>query len=160
MQPEQIKIAITRKDGSLAIMGFITKEYRSSDGPGWERNPTRGNIEAEIKKLGIPTKSWRIITDNQIPTDRYFRNAWTDSLFGIKVDIAKAKEIHKQNLRILRASLLEDLDVAYMRADEAGDNKLKAKIISQKQVLRDITNHPDFKKARTPEQIKAIKIIV
>src|SRR3989344_1071954 len=145
MQPEQTKIAITLKNGSLVIMSFITNDFH-----GIVRKPTNKNINAEISKAqqAWPStmKSWRIISDSQIPTDRYFRNAWTYSGFGIKVDIAKAKEIHKEKLRMARAPLLDELDVAYMRADEAGNEKLKAKITSQKQALRDITDHPDLKK--------------
>ena len=155
--PEQVKIVITLQDGSLVIMSFITNDHH-----GIIQEPTSKNINAIIAKSEkmwpAPARSWRIITDAQIPTDRYFRNAWTDSVFGIKVNIAKAKEIHKNNLRALRAPVLNDLDVAYMRADEAGNEKLKAEISSKKQTLRDITKHPDFAKARTPEQIKAIKV--
>lgn len=157
MQPEQIKIAITLRDGSLVIMSFITNDHH-----GIVQEPTRGNINAIITKAqevwSAPAKSWRIINDVTIPTDRYFRNAWTDKGLSIGVDIAKAKEIHKENLRTARASLLDQLDVSYMRADEAGNKKLKAEITAKKQALRDITDHPDFKKARTVAQIKAIKI--
>lgn len=136
-------------------------EWDDKNAGWWKREPNSKNIEHEIKRavsyLG-ETTGYRKINATELPKDRYFRDAWTDSGFGIKVDIAKAKEIHKDKLRAERSPLLAELDVAYMRADEAGDEKLKAEIISKKQALRDITKHSDFERAKTPEQIKEIKI--
>ena len=59
----------------------------------------------------------------------------------IKINLDKAKEIHKNNLRVARTPLLSDLDVQFQRALENGDDTKD--IITKKQELRDITKLPD-----------------
>jgi len=70
----------------------------------------------------------------------------------ITIDIPKAKEIRKEQLRQERKPLLEQLDVDYMRAQEAGD--ITSSIVQKKQRLRDITNAVDS--CTTVEELKAI----
>jgi hypothetical protein len=60
----------------------------------------------------------------------------------IKINLNKAKEIHKNNLRIARAEAFKPLDVAFMKALEQGNNSEIEDIKEKKQVLRDITNLP------------------
>ena len=57
---------------------------------------------------------------------------------GIKIDIAKAKEITKDKLRAERKPLLEKLDVDFIKAQETGADT--SAIVAEKQRLRDITN--------------------
>ena len=70
----------------------------------------------------------------------------------ITIDIPKAKEIRKEQLRQERKPLLEAQDVAYMRAQEAGEDT--SSIVQKKQQLRDITNAVDS--CTTVEELKAI----
>jgi hypothetical protein len=56
----------------------------------------------------------------------------------IKINIDKAKEIQKNKLREARKSLLEKLDVDFIRALELGGDT--ASIAAQKKALRDVTN--------------------
>ena len=56
---------------------------------------------------------------------------------GIKIDIAKAKEITKDKLRAERKPLLEKLDVDFIKAQETGADT--SAIVAEKQRLRDIT---------------------
>jgi hypothetical protein len=86
---------------------------------------------------GVP---FRIINDDEIPSDRTFRNAWIDE-GGIKVDMGKAKNLTKDRLRNERKPLLEAQDVAFQRALESGAST--AAIVSEKQRLRDITKQVD-----------------
>jgi len=72
----------------------------------------------------------------------------------IQVNINKAKEITKDKLRAERTPLLEELDVQYMRALEAGQDT--SAIVTKKQELRDITNQVDL--VSTVEELKAITI--
>ena len=53
----------------------------------------------------------------------------------IKTDMAKAKEIHKTNIRNARASKLAELDVEFTKALETGASTTD--IVAKKQVLRD-----------------------
>lgn len=73
----------------------------------------------------------------------------------IKVNMTKAVEIKKDQIRAERAPILADLDVQFMRAVEAGDTKKQAEIAAKKQALRDATKDPVITAAKTPEELKA-----
>jgi hypothetical protein len=114
------------------------------------------SIEAVLAKdVPIQYRSTARIVDNkEIPTDRYFRDAWEIKNEKIVENIDKAKEIHKNKLRADRVALLEGQDVLYMKALEDGaDTKA---IVAEKKRLRDITKEVD--KAATIAEIKAVKI--
>jgi hypothetical protein len=72
----------------------------------------------------------------------------------ITIDINKAREIKKESLRQQRKPLLEAQDVAYMRAQEAGEDTTT--IVQEKIRLRNITMLCDT--AETVEDLKAIDI--
>jgi len=72
----------------------------------------------------------------------------------ITINLTKAKEIKKESLRAERKPLLEAQDVAYMRAQEAGEDTTA--IVAEKQRLRDITILCDT--ATSVEDLKAIDI--
>lgn len=74
----------------------------------------------------------------------------------IKVNMTKAVEIKKDMIRAERAPILDSLDVAFMRAVEAGDEEAKAEIAAKKQALRDATKDPAIAAAKTPEELKAV----
>ena len=92
-----------------------------------------------------------------LPTDRTFRNAW---VYGdsevVEVDMPKAQEIFKENLRRERKPLLEALDVEYMRAMERGEDTTA--IVAQKVALRDITADARIASATTPDQLGAMDV--
>lgn len=71
----------------------------------------------------------------------------------IIINMDKAKEIHKNKLREARKPLLEKLDVEYMRTLEQGADTTE--IVSQKQELRDITQHPDLLSISNIDDLKA-----
>lgn len=91
-----------------------------------------------------------------VPTDRTFRGAWQFNGDAVEVDMAAARNIHKDNLRAERAPRLADLDVAYMKALEAGSGA--ADIATQKQTLRDITDDSRIASASTPDALKALDL--
>jgi len=59
----------------------------------------------------------------------------------ITINLTKAKDIAKTNLRTERAPVLASLDVQFIRAVESGNTSLQTAIAEQKQELRDITSH-------------------
>lgn len=97
--------------------------------------------------------SHRDLEDLDIPSDRVFRNAWTDNLPGTQIDIdmPKAHLIKKDQMRALRKPKLEALDVEFMLALEAGDSVKQQDIASKKQELRDVT------KLVLPETVDELK---
>ena len=72
----------------------------------------------------------------------------------ITINLTRAKEIKKESLRQERKPLLEAQDVAYMRAQEAGEDTTA--IVQEKVRLRNITMLCDT--AETVEDLKAIDI--
>jgi len=89
-----------------------------------------------------------------VPTDRTFRGAWTFNGNAVEIDMTAALAIHKDNLRAERAPRLAALDVAYMKALEAGTGA--AEIAAQKETLRNITDDARLAAATTPDELKAL----
>jgi hypothetical protein len=103
-------------------------------------------VAAKDVPAGVP---FRIVNDDEVPTDRTFRNALK---YDLTVDMPKAQGITKDRLRQERAPLLTALDVQYQRAQE--DGRDTTIIISEKQRLRDVTKLAD--KATTLDELKAL----
>jgi len=72
----------------------------------------------------------------------------------ITVDITKAKVITKDRLRAERKPLLEEQDILFMKAQEAGTST--SAIVTEKNRLRDITKQVDT--MTTTTQLKAAKV--
>lgn len=72
----------------------------------------------------------------------------------ITVNLDKAKNIKKEQLRAERAPLLQAQDVAFQRALESGADTTA--IVAEKQRLRDITQLADA--ATTVEELKQISV--
>ena len=71
----------------------------------------------------------------------------------IKIDMAKAKEIHRKNIRNARADKLTALDVDFQRALEtSSDTSL---IVANKQALRDAPAAAGISTATTTDELKA-----
>lgn len=73
----------------------------------------------------------------------------------INVNMQKARDIHRDNVRQARKPLLEAKDVAFMRAVEAGDTDTQATVAAEKQALRDATAAAAIDAAKTPDALKA-----
>ena len=93
-----------------------------------------------------------------VPADRTFRGAWQFSGNAVDIDMAAARDIHRENLRQARKPLLDALDVDYMKALEQGGDT--AAIAAQKQVLRDVTADARIDAAATPDELKALTLDV
>ena len=71
----------------------------------------------------------------------------------IKIDMAKAKEIHKTKIREARTPKLQELDVEFQKALETGADT--ASIVSKKKALRDAPADSDIEAAKTDTDLKA-----
>ena len=94
--------------------------------------------------------AYTIVNDEDVPSDRTFRNAWTHDL---TVDFPKAQAITKERLRSDRKPLLEAQDVLFQRALETG--KDATAIVKEKQRLRDVTKLVDA--ATTLDALKKLE---
>ena len=70
----------------------------------------------------------------------------------LTVNIPKAKNIWKDKIRVARKPKLEELDVEYQRAQEAGSDT--SAIVTKKQELRDFPAQVDS--ATSTDEIKAV----
>ena len=70
----------------------------------------------------------------------------------ITINMNKAKEITKERLRAERKPLLEEQDIQFMQAQEAGLDTTT--IVAEKQRLRDITNSVDS--CTTTDELKEL----
>jgi hypothetical protein len=72
----------------------------------------------------------------------------------VSINMDKAKVITKDRLRADRKPLLEEQDILFMKAQEAGSDT--SAIVTEKQRLRDITNQVDS--MTTTDELKAAKV--
>ena len=72
---------------------------------------------------------------------------------GFGIDMAKAREIHKTNIRVAREPKLAALDVEFQKALETGSDT--ASIVSKKQALRDAPADSAIEAAKTDTELKA-----
>ena len=128
------KIIYTNPDGTVSIIIPV------------------GNVNDSIKDVpdGL---SYEIVEDSAIPTDRAFRNAWKQNNKTIETDMAKAREIHKTNIRNARIPKLAELDIEFQKALETGASTTD--IVSKKQALRDAPADSAIASANTETKLKA-----
>ena len=100
-------------------------------------------------------KSIDASTVSKIPSDRYFRNAWTLSGTVISEDMTTAKTMFKDKIREVRKPLLEAQDVAYMKALESGSSSAQTTAKNEKTKLRDAPAASAITNAKTIAELKA-----
>ena len=72
---------------------------------------------------------------------------------GFGVDMAKAREIHKTNIRNARAPKLAELDIEFQKALETGASTTD--IVAKKQALRDAPADSGIAAASDADALKA-----
>ena len=90
-----------------------------------------------------------------VPSDRHFRNAWSLSGTTITEDMTAAKVIFKDKIRAVRKDLLEEQDVAFMKALEAGDSSAQTTAKNAKTALRNAPAAQAITDADTITKLKA-----
>jgi hypothetical protein len=76
----------------------------------------------------------------------------------IKINMDKAKDIKRDQLRLERQPELERLDVEYQRALESNDQEKMAQIVEQKEKLRDAPASPQIQNAQSVESLNKITL--
>jgi hypothetical protein len=189
MKTECVPISITMSDGTLTIMHFVIRERKPDGTIRWEKPPTTENVDKEVKKafgniptysVKLPTEegvdpqvkripsnptgnhavSWRQITYDDVPPDRFYRNAWRDDGKKIYHDMDHVRKLHLEHLRRERVPILEQKDRDWMRAMGQGKMEDVKRIEEDRQTLRDLptTILKELEKAKTPEEVKKIGI--
>ena len=73
----------------------------------------------------------------------------------IKIDLVKAKDIHRTYIRNSRKDRLAELDVEFMLAQESDDSTKKTEIATKKQALRDAPADSAIDAATDVDSLKA-----
>ena len=110
----------------------------------------------QIKDKDCPNgKTVYTVNKSAIPTDRSFRNAWTytEYIMGFGIDMAKAREIHKTNIRLAREEKFKELDIEFQKALETGASTTD--IVAKKQALRDAPADSGIAAASDADTLKA-----
>lgn len=97
--------------------------------------------------------SYHIVEDSEIPKDTVFEEAWKIVDGKIEMDIAKAREVHKENIRNARLAKLNELDIEFQKALETSSDT--AAIVSKKQALRDAPADSAIGSATNETELKA-----
>ena len=72
---------------------------------------------------------------------------------GFGIDMAKAREIHKTNIRTARTPKLAELDIEFQKALESGASTTD--IVAKKNALRDAPADSGIASASTADELKA-----
>ena len=98
-----------------------------------------------------------IVNASSLPSDRTFRDAWKRDGNGlVSVNMAKARQIHRQRIRRAREPLFSALDIAFMRALGLRDEARAGAVECRRQALRDAPADPAIDSAATPDELKAV----
>lgn len=145
------RIIYTRPDGGVSVV-CPTPEFMSSF-------ENESEAISALREKNVPADATNIKECNvaDLPHRDSFRSAWTQTGDTPTVDMAKARVIKTDQIRPERNKRLADLDVTYLRADEAGDTATKEKIAVQKQKMRDLpaTIQSDLNALNTPEELES-----
>ena len=76
-------------------------------------------------------------------------------IMGFNIDMTKAKELHKDKIRLAREDKFKELDVDFQRAIETNDTSTQATIATKKQALRDAPADSGITNATTTDELKA-----
>ena len=72
---------------------------------------------------------------------------------GFGIDMAKAREIHKTNIRTARTPKLQELDIEFQKAQETSADT--SAIVAKKQALRDAPADSGIASASITDELKA-----
>ena len=109
--------------------------------------------ELQAKKASQKGVSTYIVDKESVPSDRSFRGAWTFDGTKFGTDMSKAREIHKENIRLARISKLKELDVQFQKAQESSSSTTD--IVAKKVALRNAPADSSIASAATESDLKS-----
>ena len=103
----------------------------------------------------VPLSSTFITLDSASLPPRNLVDAWrvNSANSRVEVDMAVARNIRMDQIRVIRDAKLRELDIAYLRAAESSDQPAMTAVASLKQQLRDIPQTTDLTQFQTPEEL-------
>lgn len=159
-------ILYTLTDGSARIDRFMREDGQFTSGI---RRRIEGGMSEEQAISEVAEKhkpdgaTWRVADSSELPggrEDGYYDNtfvaAFCDQKGKIKVDMPKARGIHRDRLRELRKPLFAALDIQFGQALSREDFKSARAIDIKRQALRDVTADPEIEAADSPEVLAKV----
>ena len=110
----------------------------------------------EVQAKDVPGGKTSYIVDTSVVQnlDQDWRDAWTyDSSSGFGIDMTKAKNIHRNNIRARREELMPALDIEYHRALETGADT--SAIVAKKNALRDAPANSAIDACTTTDELQS-----
>ena len=110
----------------------------------------------EVQAKDVPDGKTSYIIDTSVVQnlDQDWRDAWTyDPSSGFGIDIAKAKNIHRNNIRARREELMPALDIEFQRALETGADT--SAIVAKKNALRDAPANSAIDACTTTDELQS-----
>lgn len=146
------RIAISRPDGGVSLMSFVLsgRGHILPDGARWvdkqrgiwARRAEPAVVAAEIERTVPGATAWQFVLDEDVPTERTFRNALVLVGGALQHDVQRAKEVVLAEVRHARAQKLAALDVEFTKAAGAAmltDDFTEARRVeNERQKLRDL----------------------
>ena len=126
--------------------------YQNSEGGVSVIIPTE-SVELALKDVpeGVP---YEIVDAADIPSDRFFRNAWVANGAAVDVDLDKAKDIGHDIRRTQREAEFAPFDAIIMKqipgADNAAAEEARQQIRFKYALIQDV-----IEAAETPDEIKS-----
>lgn len=117
------------------------------------------DVDAEIEKIEAsdPTLTFKFkgkLSETGVAINVFYGALVVDEDNMLAYDMVKARNIWRDILRRLREPKLQELDLAYQRADETSNTVLKAEIVTNKNILRDCTADPDIEAATSLNDLR------
>ena len=110
----------------------------------------------EVQAKDVPGGKTSYIVDSSVVQnlDQDWRDAWTyDSSSGFGIDMTKAKNIHRNNIRARREELMPALDIEFQRALETGADT--SAIVAKKNALRDAPANSAIDACTTTDELQS-----
>ena len=104
----------------------------------------------------MPAGKTSYIVDSSVvqSLDGDWRDAWTyDSSSGFGIDMTKAKNLHRDNIRVRREELMPALDIEFMKAQESGADT--SSIVAKKNALRDAPANSAIDSCTTTDELQS-----
>lgn len=117
------------------------------------------DVDAEVERISAnhPELTFRFtgkMSETGIAINYFYGALTVDEDNNLAYDMVKARNIWRNILRRMREPKLQELDLQYQLALEAGDEEAKADIITKKNILRDCTANPDIETATSLNDLR------
>lgn len=154
--PVQIPIAVTRMGQPLTIVWF---QLVIADHRGARRSvePSPENIERELMAhFQGDWQRYRIIAAGDLPADRTYRRAWTDTGSAIEIDLEEAKTLYRERIAFAAAPRIRALAEQILDALADGRSGDVERLRRERRTLEAAKDDPRIAEASTLAELTAI----